>query len=71
MNCEDDLSVYTEQGIIQSHLHLARRQWSHSELLKLRPRFTMLGLEASTCAFVKKIGHKKKIQRLPQQKNTE
>ena len=38
MNCEEGLSVYTEQEIIQSHLYLARRQWSHSKLLKLRPR---------------------------------
>ena len=55
MNCEGDFSVHTGQGTIQIHLHLARRQWSCSELLKLRPRFTILGLEASTCACIKKM----------------
>ena len=48
--------------MIQSHLHLARRQGSGSELLKLRPRFTMLGLEASTCACIKKIGIKRRFK---------
>ena len=62
MNCEEDFSVHTGQGIIQSHLHLSRRQWSHSELLKIRPRFTMLGLEASTCAYIKKIGIKRRFR---------
>ena len=59
MNCEEKVSVHTEQGIIQSHLHLTRRQWSHSELLKLRPNFTMIGLKASTCACIKKLGIKR------------
>ena len=61
MNCEEDFSVHTGQGTIQSHLHLARRQWSCSEWLKLRPRFTMLGLEASTYACIKKIGIKRRL----------
>ena len=44
INCEEQGSVHIEQGIIQSHLHLTR-QWSYPELLKLRPKFTMIGLK--------------------------
>ena len=59
MNCGEQGSIHIEQGIIQSHQHLTRRQWSHSELLKLRPKFTMTGLEESTCACIKKLGIKR------------
>ena len=51
-------SVHTEQEIIQSQ----EDNWSHSELLKLRPKFTMIGLEASTCAGIKKFGIKGKFR---------
>ena len=59
MNCGEQSSIHIEQGIIQGHQHLTRRQWSHSELLKLRPKFTMTGLEESTCACIKKLGIKR------------
>ena len=62
MNCEEQGSVHIEQVIIQSHLHLTRRQWSHSELLKLRHKFTMVGLEESTCACIKKLGIKRRFR---------
>ena len=62
MNCKEVLSVHTGQGTIQSHLHLTRRQWSCLELLKLRPRFTMVGLKASTCACIKKIDIKRRFR---------
>ena len=62
MNCGEQGSVHIELGIIQSHQHLTRRQWSHSELLKLRPKFTMTRLEESTCACIKKLGIKRRFR---------
>ena len=59
MSCGEQGSIYVEQGIIQSHQHLTSRQRSHSELLKLRPKFPMTGLGESTCACIKKLGIKR------------
>ena len=62
MNCREQGSLHIEQGLIQSHRHLTRKQWSHSELLKLRPKFTMTGLVESTCACIKKLGIKRRFR---------
>ena len=62
MNCGKQASIHIEQGIIQSHQHLTRREWSHSELLKLRLKFTMTRVEESTCECIKELGIKRRFR---------